>query len=391
MHTPALSQHLLIGLWHARNMAKQTSDDLARARAELHDKNIITLLGEPDAGKTVASALLKHALFNKFIPMHGGRFQAMVSKGGTEIEDVLKGMKVGCIFPPATTRVDAPQVELEIHKMDGKGAGESKLMLQDSSGENYMALLRQEFDDPKQRLEAILAYNNENGNVGSLAPYVFSKVYLLVIECPSDSSHWDMHHSSSTIFALRQVHEEAQLTHNGKVRTHIAILFTKSDTLADTDRNRPASEFLERMPELKSALEIVHGGDLECFKLSVEVEKESPEDVSRRVSRLQQRAQDNLEREQIKYKEKLNAFVAENAARARKEKASEYGKAALEQHVKDVKSRAEQRFCALNKAPVLEFDEDKENKLKHKVKAGFKYSQDEYVRLIEWIIARLYD
>ena len=373
-------------------MGKQTLNDLlSKARDELYDKNIITLLGEANAGKTVASALFKHALFDKFIPLHNGRFEAIVVKGGEEADNVIRGMKVDCTFPSATIRVDAPQMELAIYKMSGDGAGKSTVILQDSSGESYMSLLHKEFDDPEKRLNEILTDNNENQDIGPLAPYVFSKVYLLVIECPDNSSNWDVRQPSSAIYGLYKIHMVAKLTHNEKVRTHIAILFTKSDRLPDSDRDKPASELLERIPQLKSVLSVVHGGKLECFKLSIDVEQESPQDRDQRVGRLLQQANDNLQREQNDYEQKLTKSIDESATRAKKEGASEYSGKALEQYIKEAKSKAEQKFCSLHQVPILKFNADEENKIKHKVKEGFTYSQDEYVRLIDWIIDRLHD
>lgn len=369
-------------------MAKPALDDLlSKARDNLHDENIVTLLGEPDAGKTVASALLKHALFAKFIPFHGGRFEAMVVKGAETADRVLREMKAECAFPSATPSVDAPQVELEIHKMNGEVASKIKLVLQDSSGEACMDLLHEEFDDPEERLEAILE-KNRNGDVGPLAPYVFSKVYLLVIGCPDGNSDWDLNRSPSAVHALRQVHRAAKLTHNDKVRTHIAILFTKSDKLNDSDRIKPASALLESISQLKSALNIVHGGKLECFKLSVDVELESPEDRDRRVSRLRQRANDALALALGEYEEKMAKFADEAAARERKKRS---GYSGVEEYVEEARSKAEQKFRSLNAEPTLKFAESKESGIKHKVKQGFNYSQDEYVRLIEWIVARLCD
>lgn len=371
-------------------MAKQAPEDLlSKARDKLHDENIITLLGEPDAGKTVVSALFKHALFNKFIPLHGGGFEALVSKGGEEVDEILRGMQADHVFPPATKRVDAPQVELAVYKMKGEGAGKMRLVLQDSSGETYMDMLRKEFDDPNKRLEEILAYNNEKSDVGSLAPYVFSKVYLLVIECPVDSSHWDTLHSSGTITALHEIHAAAKLTHNKKIQTHIAILFTKSDMLDDGDRHKPPTELLRRMPQLESALKLLHGGELECFKLSIDVEPETPQDRDQRVQRLLQRANKNLELDLKDFEQRMYKFVEQTDARVRKELENEYS-SDIEERVKEARSNAEKKFLSLHPKPVRRFDAGKENATKHKLK-GFNYSQDEYVRLIGWIIDRLCD
>lgn len=380
-------------------MAKPTLDDLlAKARDGLHDENIITLLGAPDAGKTVVMALAKHALFHKFVPSHGGKFEALVVRGGEEVDAALRGMQVEGIFPSSTVPVNAPQMELEIHKMNGEGAGKIKLMLQDSSGEKYMSLLHQEFDDPKERLEAILSEKARNDDVGPLAPYVFSKVYLLVIECPKDS-YWDVGPSPSAIHALRQIHQAAKLTHNQKVMTDIAILFTKSDVLDDGDLDTPASELLARIPQLESALKIVHGGKLECFKLSIDVQLESQQDRNQRISRSRKSANERLKLERRIYDQQLAKFVEKSARRARKEAESEYDESAeseydeeaTEQYVKEEETNAEKAFRSSNPPPALDFDPDKEGKIRYKVQDGFTYSEDEYVRLIDWLIDRLYD
>ena len=373
-------------------MGKPTLDDLLSvAREGLHDENIVTLLGESDSGKTVVLTLLKHALFHKFVPFHGGKFEAVVVKGGEDANAILEGMRMGGSFPSATIPGASPQIELEIHKMSGEGAGKIKLMLQDRSGENYMELLQQEFDDPRERLEHILT-NNRTEDIGPLVPYVFSKVYLLVIECPDSISNWDVDRTPSAIHALRQIHRVAKLTQNDKVRTHIALLFTKSDKLKDDDRNKSGSELLKHIPELESALKIVHGGKLECFKLSIDVEDESPQDKDQRVARLRQLADEKLVYEQREYDQRLKRFVEKNAAGARQEAESEYtDEETIEQFVQEAESEAKQRFVAMNKKPELDFEEEKEDKIKQKVTKDFVYSEDEYVRLIDWIIERLYD
>lgn len=365
-------------------MAKPNRDELlSAARAELHDKNIVTLLGKTGAGKTVASALLKHALFDKFIPMHAGRFEAIVKKGGERIDEILAGMSVDCEFPPATFKVDAPKLELVVLKMIGEGAGKSTLMFQDSSGEKYTELLQDELVDPEERLEEILAYNIKNNEVGPLAPYVFSKVYLLAIQCPKEISGWHLQHSSSTINALCEIHKAAQLTHNQKIKSHIAILFTQADVLQEECLNKPASDLLELMPELKSALRLCHGGDLECFKLSIATELESEQDRDERIRANKQTNKDKRRQ----YNADLQKHTSESVARAREE--TEADGEALEDYLEEVATEASEAFQISHPAPVLESEDEIE--LKRKVKEGFEYSQNEYVRLLIWIIDRLYN
>lgn len=370
-------------------MGKRTLDDLlSQARNELHDENIVTLLGEPEAGKTVVSALLKHALFDKFIPLHGGRYDALVEKRGA-INDILRGMKVDGDFPPATIRADSPRATLKMYKMTGPSAGENTLIIQDSSGENYMSFLDEDLD-PEKRLEAILTFDNENEGVGPLAPYIFSKVYLLAIECPDNDSEWDLRYPSA-IKALRDVHKTAKLTTNSKFTSHMAILFTKSDKLSADDQNKDASELLNKIPELQSALRLCHGGQCECFKLWVSVENESTQDLARRVKRMRDQAASDFKLARVEYTRKLAEHVAKSAAHAKKEGASKYAGPDLDQYVKEAESKAKQSFSISTPAPRLEFDESKANTIKSKVKKELDYSQDEYVRLLGWILNRLYD
>ena len=223
-------------------------------------------------------------------------------------------------------------------------------------------------------------------------------MYLLVIECPKDS-HWDVGPSPSAIHALRQIHQAAKLTHNQKVTTDIAILFTKSDVLGDGDEDTPASELLARIPQLESALKIVHCGKLECFKLSIDVRLESQQDKAQRIRRSRQRANEKLKLERRTYDQRLAKFIEKNARRARREAESEYDESAeseydeeaTEQYVKEEETKAEKTFRSSNPPPIIDFDEAKENKLKYKVQDGFTYSKDEYVRLIDWVVKRLYD
>lgn len=371
---------------HARSMAKLALDELlSTARAELHDKNTVTLLGKTKAGKTVVSVLLDHALFNKFIPTHSHKFNAVAKNGGERIDNIMRTMRTDGLFPQATASADTPRLELVIHKITGERAGESRLVLQDSSGEKYTSLLHEEVEDPSERLQEILAYNNRKGEVGPLAPYVFSKIYLLAIECPEDDSMWDLQHASSTIETLYEIHKAAQLTHNQKIKTHIAILFTKADILGEMDKGAPAHMLLERMEQLKSALRMRHGGDLACFKLSIASERESDLDRDERV-RARNRENKRLQRQ---YRKDMDEYVSECVMRAKQEAGPEVEGDALDQYVEEAASQAEESFRNSYPAPP-EIDEH-ENKHEYKVKKGFEYSQGEYVRLISWIMDRLYD
>lgn len=82
---------------------------LEEARDELHDKNTVCFLGEVKSGKTVSSSLLKHALFNHFVPNHADDYQAIVSHGMDTINRSLGDMIIHREFPASTLPVSDPQ------------------------------------------------------------------------------------------------------------------------------------------------------------------------------------------------------------------------------------------------------------------------------------------
>ena len=121
----------------ARNNARR----LEAARDELHDKNTVCFLGEVKSGKTVSSSLLKHALFNHFIPNHADDYQAIVSQGMDTINRSLGDMIIHSEFPASTLPVSDPKVVLNVYKMSGIGAGKVEIILRDSSGEHFFTHL----------------------------------------------------------------------------------------------------------------------------------------------------------------------------------------------------------------------------------------------------------
>jgi len=84
-------------------LAQKTFEQLiGDARADLQDKNIVAFLGEVKSGKTVVSALLKHAIFNHFIPKRAGKYEAIVSEGMTSMNKILGDMLKNGKFPEST-------------------------------------------------------------------------------------------------------------------------------------------------------------------------------------------------------------------------------------------------------------------------------------------------
>ena len=166
--------------------APKTDRLLQIARNEFHDKNIVSFLGDVKSGKTVVSALLKHSLFNHFIPKKSAQYQAVVSSGNTVMNNILGNMIEKGQFPPSTRPIDNPEVIIEIHKKIGRGSGKIELMLRDTSGENYSDYLVEEYSNHDKRIEDILTINAIDKKIGPLSYLIFSKIYIILIDCSKD-------------------------------------------------------------------------------------------------------------------------------------------------------------------------------------------------------------
>lgn len=369
-------------------LASDLATQLEGVRAALHDKNTVCFLGKAQSGKTVSSSLLKHAIFNHFIPDRMRDYQAIVSQGMETINRYLGDMIMDGQFPTATLPVTGPRVVLDVYKMSGRGAGKFEIILQDSSGENFFNYLVKECPDPGDRLREMLQPSG-SGHVGPLAHYIFAKLYILAIDCSAVAT---LEHQQSllanAITTLHRLHTAASLTRNNKVTSPIAILFTKADLLNGDDSSYTATKLLERMPELKSALNMLHEGPLDCFKVSISTREESEDDRSKRVARAKQRHEEEYAEAAEKRRsadEANSAMCAQERSRAEAELAG----ADLEAHMQQYSEKQRSRMDSELPFPA-KFDYDAvRNEQTHRPELPLAYTHDEYVRLTMWIISQL--
>lgn len=368
-------------------MASNTPSRLDKARAELHGKNTVCFLGDVKSGKTVSSSLLKHAAVNHFVPGRPGEYQAIVSQGMDVVNRSLGDMILHGQFPPSTLPVSDPQVVLDIYKMSGVGAGKFEIILRDSSGEHFFKYMLRECQDSSDRLHEVLDYSSGPDEVGPLAHYIFAKLYIITVDC-SDVAALEHKQSllTNAVATLHKLHSAASLTQKDKIATPIAILFTKADLLNEHDSSQSATSLLDRMPELKSALNLRHGGDLECFMVSVSTCAESRDDQDKRV----EQKKEIFDRERAEAAGQRGAAEAEISAKCDRErkKVSNLKGAELEAHM----SKYEEKLRGgLVPVPSPEdFDEERVRKEQtHRPVLPLAYTHGEYVRLIVWIISQL--
>ena len=370
-------------------MASNYAARLEEARAALHSKKTVCFLGEVESGKTVSSSLLKHALVNHFVPDHPHDYQSVVSQGMDTINRSLGEMIMHRRFPAATLPVSDPKVVLDIYKMSGAGAGKFEIILQDSSGEHFFNYLTSECRDPQARLRKMLDHPSGSGQVSPLAHYIFAKLYIITIDCSDIDAleHKQSLHANS-IVTLHRLHTAASLTDNEKIKTPIAILFTKADLLNNNDSFQPATKLLDVMPELKSALGLHHGGNLACFKVSVSTSIESPHDQDERV----EHARREYDMERAKAAERSRAADKEIAAKCDQERMrmeDNIADAALESHMSEYEGKLRNKLGSSIPIPK-QFDEDKiRQEQTRRPDKPLAYTHEEYVRLIMWVISQL--
>ena len=370
-------------------LASNDATRLEDARAALHGKKTVCFLGEVKSGKTVSSSLLKHAVVNHFVRDRPNDYESVVSQGMDTVNRSLGEMIMHRRFPAATLPVSDPKVVLDIYKMSGGGAGKFEIILQDSSGEHFFKYLISECRDPHARLREVLEHSLGSGRVGPLAHYVFAKIYIITIDCSDIAAleHKQSLHANS-IVTLHRLHTAASLTHNEKIRTPIAILFTKVDLLSENDSRLPAAKLLDAMPELKSALALCHGGDLDCFKVSISTSVESKSDQDERV----EHARREYDKERAKAAEQSRAVdekIAGKCAQERKRIEYDTTDAALEAHMSEYEEKLRAKL-GLNIPTPKQFDEDKiRREQTRRPNKPLAYTHEEYVRLIMWIISHL--
>ncbi len=373
-------------------MNKKNLDQLVEnARSELHDENLVAFLGELKSGKTVVSCLLKHALFNHFVPKSREKYEAIVTGGSTIINETLGGMLKDGLFPQGTWPITSPVISMEIHTIKGRGPGVVKLILRDMSGENYIKLLLKEYTNPEDRLYDILTFHNvEKKPVGPLAHLIFAKVYVIIIDC-SGKNPWEEEqaYAAQMITALKQMKELVRDSENGKIRNPIAIVFTKTDELDDKTRSLSAEELLKKMPELISILKISHDGNLKCFKMFVDVEEETPEDIQVRIKRDEAVARKEFERKLQERNNSREKAIAKAGSDA-KNKAIAEGRNEQQADVEAEEARNATKDAFRNE-PEEEFHFDKASISRpiRKVKLPLRYSHPQYIKFISWLLQNI--
>lgn len=361
---------------------------LKGVQAELYNKDMVCFLGEAKSGKTVSSTLLKHATFNYFAPLYEDMYVPIVSPGLESVNSRLGDMMIHGQFPASTHTPSHSGAVLNVYKISDRNTGIYEIIMPDSFAEQFFNYLVNECDDDTERHRKLLEHESESNGVGPLSYYIFARMYILTIDC-SDliALEQKQYLLANAITTLHKVHSAVGLTRNKKINSGIAILFTKVDLLSDRDSLQSPTNLLNRMPVLKSALDALHGGALECFKVSISTCAESDDDRDKRVIH----EREIYKKECIEYtrrKEAAKDKFSGISAQERKQAGNDLRVSYHEFHMSMYDENLRKLECP---PPALgDFDEEEVRKAQtRRPTTPLKYSHNEYVELVTWIVSRL--
>ena len=360
-------------------------EHIAEMRPKTQDGKVVAFIGDSGCGKTVVSALLKHALSKHFIPNNKGKWEAVPSSGYEFINTVIFEMKKGK-FPDQTLEKDYPKLIIDVYHTKGNTT-KIKLILRDMSGENYTKLLSTENPNFEEQMDALLDDPEKNAYI------IFAKIYVILIDC-SQKDDWDADPSNitSTISKLKQFKEKIHhYEEDKKIDNPVAIIFTKADRLKETDQIKSAEELMKEYPGLESSLNINQDGPRGFFKVSVDSKLETSSEVEKRIKDIEER----LEKKFLLKKNALKTTmgIAVNKAVIDAEKKSRDADQ-TEEMINEAKKEAENIVLAKYKPELLQEMPKLENREKHliskwNVKIPLNYSETEYNRFISWIFENL--
>ncbi len=274
-------------------MTKELESIINAAREDFENKRLVAFIGERHSGKTVISALLKHALVNHFVK-NEENWNAWVIQGSDRINEILDKLNHE-EFPASTLPGDAKPITMEIFSGMGTGGG-IEITLQDMAGESRDELLRNEFTNEENRLKEIMTANPIEGRRYGILSYLpFTSIYVIIVDC-SKYKNWNQEQSylAATMNNLLKIKKAVGTDFKGKIMDPIAIIFSKYDQLSQEDQDT-AENLLKKLPEFTTALNIAHRGELKLFLSQIKSVKRTEDELAILVSQEIQRKNTKLD------------------------------------------------------------------------------------------------
>ena len=241
--------------------SRNLRDALDQAHADFADRFPVAFLGTENAGKTVHCALLKDAATRRLKRHTNGKYLGVATAGAGRINKIVDALYEGR-FPSKTAEGEAMQLTVEISSTEN--GTDLDLIFHDMAGEEYDDLLVEEMPD-EERIRQILDTSLVGDKpYGLMTHLIFAKIYVILVDCTRIES-WDSTQAyvKDAIRSIHGIKKHIRTLHNSKVPSHLAIVFSKYDTLAD---EVGVDELAKRLDEVDAAITKYVGGAVQYFK-----------------------------------------------------------------------------------------------------------------------------
>lgn len=233
----------------------------------------IGIIGPPGCGKTVVAGLLYDSIVNKFLPNHQN-YRLQVQNGLDFLQKTMLILKKG-EFPVKTPADEINKVEMVL-RQDVATGGSIEIKLHDVVGDVYKDLYIQEVDT-KERMYRTFDRGRVKKPFGDMSFLPFCKLYVILVDC-EDYQNWPQisYENVKLVTAIRQWKEGINEAVNGKIKTPIAVMFTKTDLLTENDSKKGGEDMIKKyMREFYEQLKSTTDTRLNFFKTYLEVERDS--------------------------------------------------------------------------------------------------------------------
>ena len=386
--------------------SRRLRDAVDQARADFDGRFPVAFLGTRYAGKTVHCALLKDAAARRLKRHTNGKYLGVATAGASRINRIVDGLYEGR-FPEGTAKGEAVRLVVEISSTEN--GPDIDLIFHDMAGEEYNDLLVEEMPDEERVRQILETLKMADKPYGLMTHLIFAKIYVILVDC-TRIEKWGSAQAyiKDAIRSIHEIKKYIHALHHGKISSHLAIVFSKYDTLAD---DKSADELAEKLDEVDAAVTRYVGGEVRYFRSKLDSTKMSKHELKKINSDKHKAKLDDAESRMEAYKDELEqakASAAEtqamlSAATANLDAARSAGDAQSislreAEHVGAQKMHDEAlQLCVdLDDAASdarAELDEIRSggppasgNSALYKPDKPLSYNVDEYLDLIDWMI-----
>ena len=386
--------------------SRKLRDALDQAHADFDGRFPVAFLGTRYAGKTVHCALLKDAAARRLKRYTNGKYLGVATAGASRINRIVDALYDGR-FPEKTTEGEAARLVVAISSTENGTSID--LIFHDMAGEEYDLLLVEEMPDEERIRRILETLKMGDKPYGLMTHLIFAKIYVILVDCTCIET-WDSAQAyiKDAIKNIHGIKKHTHALHHGKISSHLAIVFSKCDTLVD---DKSADELAEKLDEVDAAVTKYVGGEVRYFRSKLDSTKMSRYEIEK-IDKGERRALlDDAESRMEAYKDELERAKANavetqamlSAATANLDAARSAGDAQSislreAEHVGAQKMHDEAlQLCVdLDDAASdarAELDEirsggppARSNSALYKPDKPLSYNVDEYLDLIDWMI-----